>query len=71
MERELPELIRRMRARFASEHIWPVDASLPEPILERLGSIEEAEQRRCAQLARDHERPVEPSERRGIPRINP
>jgi hypothetical protein len=48
---ELAEwMIRRKRARFV-ERVWPVDGSLPEPILERLAALEGAERRRSGEAA--------------------
>lgn len=53
MERDLPEWIRRIRARFASDRAQRPDATLPQRIVERLAALEEAERQHSGGARRD------------------
>jgi hypothetical protein len=61
MVHDLAEWIRCQRPRFQSERVWPVEDSLPEPILERLAALEQAEQRRSGELAKERQRKRDPA----------
>jgi hypothetical protein len=57
MVHELPEWIRRLRAQFPSESLWPVEGSLAGPILDHLAALEDAERRRSFQAEQRQPRP--------------